>query len=335
MELATIKKIGRYISSEAIIRQYHHIIDLLKVQLVKLRHLAETNYKLGLHHLHVHNMSDAELRFRIVLYLQPEHADAHYQLAKCLFVRGKKEAAKKYLEKAIKLRPAFPEAQYILCILTNKSTIQGIPPSIIAEFFDNAASTYDKDFNSKNGYKVPQEMVKILIPHLDKAHQYTVLDIGCGTGQCGLQFVHSSPTFELYGIDISKHMLKIASHVNYDNNLPIYKNLIHQNYHDFLGKTSQTYDIIMAGLSLHYQKELEPGLKLIAKSLNKHGYVVFAVEEVVDAAIDTCLNRDSENFCYNKDIVKQEVKKAGLRLLKLDHAVIKNNKLAIICVCTK
>jgi predicted TPR repeat methyltransferase len=334
MEISTKNTFKKWLSSKSLYTYYLEFIKFTKTQLQKLKDLADTNYQLGVYHLRQHNMADAELRFRIVLFINPNHTNALYNLAKCLFIRNKKEKALAILNTALKLQPKFPEAEYLLNVMTNNATLKLIPISIIEEYFDSSAEKYDEEFNVEKGYKLPENLLNLLFESLNPKKTYSVLDVGCGTGQCGLKFVNKLPTPELYGIDISKNMLNIASKITLHDE-PIYKKLIHQDYQEFLTKTKNNYDIIIAGLSLHYQSTLSTTLKHITQILNKHGYVAFSVEKVDNDNIEFKLNGSFENFCYNEDYITQEIKKSGLKLVKIDQSAIKNDRIAFICICTK
>ena len=107
------------------------------------------------------------------------------------------------------------------------------------------------------------------------------------------------------------------------------------NYHNFLLKTKSTYDVILAGLSLHYQISFVNILKHMAAILNKHGHIAFAVEKSTEEKIEAGLNNSFENFYYSEAYVKHEIVKAGLKLLKIEQVGIKNNKVAFVCICVK
>ena len=321
-------------SRKNINKYYDVFCHFVRDKMLKLKNLVETNYQLGLHHLRLHNVFDAELRFRIVLYLKPDHIGALYNLAKCYFIKDKNEKARTYLNKALKLNPNHPEAKYLLGVIVDKKSVKLIPLSIIEDYFNDYAHKYDIDFNIAQGCKVSADLVDLLKNYLTKEQCYSVLDFGCGTGQCGSQFVKVFPTLELYGLDISRNMLQeAAKHVV--NDVSIYKLLIHQDYNEFLLKTKSTYDVILAGLSLHYQMSFSAILQHMAAIVSTHGHIAFVVEKSDEDTLEASLNGNFENFYYNEDYVKHEIKKAGLKLLKIEQSAIKNDRVGLVCICTK
>jgi transcription termination factor NusB len=90
MEISMTKKLKQQFNKNVVLGYFNKFVENVHDKINKLRNLTETNYLLGLHHSRLDNMSDAELRFRIVLFLNPQHTDALYQLAKCLFIRDQK-----------------------------------------------------------------------------------------------------------------------------------------------------------------------------------------------------------------------------------------------------
>jgi len=334
MEISITNKIKKWFVYDQGNNLHKKVIENIRDIVHRLKNLADTNYRLGLHHSRLHNLADATLRFRIVLRLNPNHVGALYNLAKCLFIKNKKEQALKYLNKALEIDPSCQEAQYLLAIIANKSTPKAIPVSVIEEYFDNCASRYDQEFHINNGYLAPSRLITLLCDHLQPRASYSVIDIGCGTGQCGFYFVNKIPTLELYGIDISKQMLEIASRI-LEKNEPIYKKLIHNDYREFLAQTKIHPDIILAGLCLHYEDALAQNLKKMSAVLNKNGYIAFSVEKSEKQQLDFSLNPTLENFCYSENFVKKEIKKSGLHLVKLTESQIKNDRVAFLCICTK
>jgi len=325
MEISMTKKLKQH---------FNKFVENIHDKIKKLKNLAETNYLLGLHHVRLNNMSDAELRFRIVLFLNPQHTDALYQLAKCLFIRDQKEKALLTLKKALALKPDFPEAEYLLSIITNKTNIKLIPTSIIEDYFNIAASRYDSEFNLETGYTAANDLINQISNHLDQKRIYSILDLGCGTGQCGKLIAKNFSTNNLYGVDLSENMLNIASKIQ-KLNKPIYKKLIHQNYYSFLTKTKNKFDLIIAGLSIHFESSLFSTLKEIKNILNNHGFVAFTVEKSLQENSEVNLNKNFENFCYTESFIKQEIKKAGLKCISITQTTIKNEVGAFVCICTK
>jgi tetratricopeptide (TPR) repeat protein len=67
----------------------------------KLSNLSDTNYDLGLYHLHRQNLNDAIIRFKLIdKFLRPDDPKANYLLGWCYFFKNKAEKAIHHLNKA-------------------------------------------------------------------------------------------------------------------------------------------------------------------------------------------------------------------------------------------
>lgn len=299
----------------------------------KFSNLIQTNYDLGMFHLRAHNMLDAELRFRLVLYFKPNHHMALYQLARCLYAKNKISSAKKKLKLALTIKPDFQEADYFLGIVDENKEPNKIPISIIEEYYNRLATEFDDEFSRSTGYRLPEYLIDAVVDNIkDKQNKYSVLDVGCGTGQCSHDLVNRIKIDKLTGVDISENMLKEAKKLTKDD-ICIFDKLVEADYSEYLTKTKNKYDIVIAGLSLHFQKGLSATLVKMKSILTADGIIAFSVEKSFDQKLDANLNYSFENFCYNKAYVESEVKKAKLKLHSIMEYSIKNDRIAFIIVC--
>lgn len=299
----------------------------------KLAHLLETNYKLGLFHLRSHNMMDAEFRFRLVLYFNPNHHLAMYQLARCLYARKKIKNAKKKLKLALKIEENFEDAEYLLKVIDHDSSIQHIPIQTIKEYYDSVAMEFDKEFCKSKGYNIPEILVDQLMGHVPSNSKLSVLDLGCGTGQCGRELYENKLQISsLIGVDVSEKMLEIAKKIK-NNQDPIYDKLVNVDYFDYLSKTQHKFDIMVAGLSLHFHKDLSKALEQIKLVLNKESLAAFSIEKAFNNDAKSEINYSFENFCYNQNYIKKTIKDSGMKLLDMQVCSIKNDRMAFVIIC--
>ena len=59
-------------------------------------------------------MTNVQKHLEKAIQIQPEFADAHFELALILKVKGENEKSRKHLLKAIKIQPEFAKAHYHL-----------------------------------------------------------------------------------------------------------------------------------------------------------------------------------------------------------------------------
>jgi len=86
--------------------------DLLKLwaDLYKFRDIFKANFELGKKHYGLGNFSDAVLRFKFVVWLEPKYAAGWYWLGLSHLALAQKPAAIKALKKATEIRPDWQEA---------------------------------------------------------------------------------------------------------------------------------------------------------------------------------------------------------------------------------
>lgn len=81
----------------------------------KSKDLRSTNYELGMKHLENDKLSEATMRFRLIIKFWPDFYDAYYQLAYCLVLQGKFYEARKRLLDLLEKKPDFdPLARQLL-----------------------------------------------------------------------------------------------------------------------------------------------------------------------------------------------------------------------------
>jgi predicted TPR repeat methyltransferase len=310
------------------------LYDLVQENANKLSNLVETNYQLGLYHLRANNLRDAELRFRIVLYFRPKHHLALYNLAKCYVSKNQKYSAIEKLKIALGEYQDFPEAEYLLHTLEKSSKIEQIPPSVVQEYYDNIAHYYNDKFSSKKGHKTPEYMSDLLSLHYtSKDGDTNILDLGCGTGKCSKAVAEQLKYKSITGVDISKNMLKEAQKIT-KNKSPLFDKLIHLDFNDFMNKSSSKFNVILAGMSLHFKKDLEKPLKQISNLLAKEGLLVFSIEQSAEGS-NTVISSSYENFCYTESTVRKHVKEANLSISALDEISLNNGQSILVILCKK
>ena len=224
-----------------------YLRNVVKDSKEKLSDLTEANYNLGLYHLKANNLRDATFRFKLVLYFNPSHKSALFNLAKCLIAQNKKAQALEKLELALKIYPEFSEAKYLMATLDKSKTIDNIPLSIIKEYYDSIASEYNIKYSPQKGYKLPEYMSELFDIHVKAlSKKLDILDIGCGTGRCSKAILRKHECNTLVGVDISNKMLEEAQKLTHsDSN--IFDDLINVDFKNFLKRTSSTFDLIIAG----------------------------------------------------------------------------------------
>ena len=141
-------------------------------------------------------------------------------------------------------------------------------------------------------------MSKLIKYYYDDNYSFnSILDLGCGTGLCGIQITNNFKSF--VGVDISKHMLIKAKKKS------IYTNLICCDIIQFLKKSRKEFELILAGDVFIYFGDLINLFKLSFDVLSENGRFLFSIEETKSCGFKaTQTGRYAHNFNYIKEVVQ-------------------------------
>jgi ubiquinone/menaquinone biosynthesis C-methylase UbiE len=136
--------------------------------------------------------------------------------------------------------------------------------------YDKFAQGYRNKRKDKNKFDYNRDIeVPALIKIIGDVKGKTILDMGCGFGDHAKQL--SKQKFKkLIGFDISKELVKFANEQKIPNSEfyvgDMGKKLIHKNY---------SFDVVFAGLSIHYVKNQNKLFKEVNRVLKKRGIFCF------------------------------------------------------------
>jgi len=152
------------------------------------------------------------------------------------------------------------------------------PAAYISQLFDQYASYYNQHVTKNLSYQVPLLLRQAMSKYLnDFSKQLNILDLGCGTGLCGVYFRDLADF--LVGVDLSKEMLAQAKA------LGAYDGLCRCNILETIpGQNRAVYDLIIAADVLVYIGELKPLFSILCTALRPHGRIAFTVEDTTEQA---------------------------------------------------
>jgi predicted TPR repeat methyltransferase len=274
-------------------------------------HLAEAYVDLG-------KPLEAIAQFNKALALEPDRAEWHHNIA-VLYIREKEQQlAKLHFERTLELQPENKSASYLLSCI-NTETVSNAPPEYVSELFDQYASYYNQHMTKALNYKVPQLLRQAVSKYINAATKtQNVLDLGCGTGICGIYFRDLAEF--LIGIDLSEHMLAHAKV------LGAYDGLCRGNILEVIpGCNRQVFDIILAADVLVYIGELEGLFSMISGALRKNnGKFVFTVEEL-NGANDYEL-QNTGRFAHNDSYIKKVCANFNLNIDINDRVILREQQ---------
>lgn len=270
-------------------------------------HLAEAYLDLG--------KSDIALQQYIkALKLEPTRAEWQHNLA-VLYLRDKQlELAKQHFKLSLELQPDNPTAQHMLTALENK-TSSAAPAEYVSELFDQYASYYNEHVKNKLDYQVPkllrQAISKFLTEH---SKPQNILDLGCGTGMCGVYFRDLADF--LVGVDLSPGMLHQAK------TLGAYDGLCRCDILQVIpGYNRAVFDLVLAADVLVYIGDLESLFSIVKGALRNNGKFAFTIEKL-DSEQDFAL-QSTGRYAHSGKYVQKLCEKFKFKIEMQDHIVLR------------
>lgn len=132
--------------------------------------------------------------------------------------------------------------------------------------FNMQAKTYDTDKNGKHARSLYQHIIN----ELSAVRFSSVLDVGCGTGEILYMLKNIYPAISLYGIDISREMLKQAE----DKGLCKVNLLLGDA--ENLPFENENFDLLVCTDSFHHYPNPQKAINEFYRVLENDGYLLLA-----------------------------------------------------------
>jgi predicted TPR repeat methyltransferase len=177
--------------------------------------------------------------------------DPHAYLALCraLVEEGEREYADSMFRRWQQADPGNSAIAYHRCALLQEDTLARAPEGYVVDEFDAFADSFDSVL-AELDYTVPEHFARLLSERLARDAPRHVIDLGCGTGLCGVVARPYGAT--LCGVDLSPRMLDHA------RGRHLYDELIESDIVSYLERTTRRFDLLLAGDSLVYIGDLQP-----------------------------------------------------------------------------
>lgn len=177
--------------------------------------------------------------------------DPHAYLALCaaLVAEGKLEYAESIFRRWEHEDPGNAVIAYYHSAMLRKNTVTRAPDAYLIDEFDAFADSFDGVL-ANLGYRVPERFAQLLAERLDRDATRHVIDLGCGTGLCGVVARPYAKT--LCGVDLSPRMLERA------RDRQVYDELVESDIVTYLNGCGPRFDLLLAGDSLEYVGDLQP-----------------------------------------------------------------------------
>jgi len=240
---------------------YRQVLRLLPNDAGACNNLAAVHTKLGQH-------DEAAACLRLSLAHNPNNLAALRNLGNACYWRGNNAEALDCYRRLLSLCPSDAQVRMLVDALSG-AKLSRLPADYLIAHYDGVATRWDQEIVARLGYRSPELLQEALGP-APPPRSLDVLDLGCGTGLCGLRFRDWART--LTGVDQSSHMLaKARERGGYDE-------LIQGDLLIPLQEREEAFDLILASDVLLYLGDLEPVYQGVARALRPGGNFAFTVD---------------------------------------------------------
>lgn len=300
---------------------------LAEVHLKKASDLDVTNSEslrqLGQVYVQLGRFDEAVQTYLKALDLSPTLGDVHHNLA-ILYLRNQdRKRALTHFTEALALDPTNDTAKHMVMALSQSET-DSAPAAYVTQLFDQYADYYNEHLKTTLKYNAPGLLRNAVGQHLEKNYSVgRVLDLGCGTGLCGIYF--RDLALDLIGVDLSSKMIEKAEA------LGAYEKLVVADFNNYLTQENlEPFQLIIACDVLVYCGDLESLFKNIARVLSPNGRFAFTTEILnsethpyqlqptgrfahTSAYIHTLAKQNLFNIILEEDIVLREQEGAQIQ----------------------
>lgn len=233
----------------------------------------------------------------------PDNIEAHVRLGTVFNQSGRRKEAEQSFREALRISPEHREAQYFLAALGAADRPHTAPSEYVSRLFDGYAETFDAELVGKLRYQIPEALFGAVLAALAGRQHLDVLDLGCGTGLCGVLFKPLSHS--LAGVDLSSKMVVKASA------RAVYDELEIGELTDALRKREEALDVVLAADVFIYVGELDSVFQAAANALRPAGIFAFSVEVINAGKGEGCVLRSTGRYAHTQVYVNQLSQRYG------------------------
>lgn len=290
------------------------LFDKAKIHYLKAIELnpkdTQSLFNLGYLNMQQGNLDAAIQYYQRTVNLAPDSFAAQNNLATAFLAKPHLGLALQHFKEAQRLQPNNKSIAYNIQALEQNQPLLTAPADYVQSLFDAYADHYELHLLQALDYHIPSLLEKAISKFISKSHSLDILDLGCGTGLCGI--IAKPYAKSLIGVDLSPKMLAVASEKQ------IYNELITQDLILFLTEKNNQYDLILAGDVLVYMGDLSQLFTLIEKVLRQQGLFAFNTEICEDAPFKM---NQSGRFAHNKAYIDAQASKNNLKIVSYQSAI--------------
>jgi len=192
------------------------------------------------------------------------------------------------------------------------------PSHYIEGLFDTYADGFDQHVIDVLGYRAP-ELLADRIGALAPGRRFRcALDLGCGTGLCGLRLKALSG--QLTGVDLSGQMLEKARATG------CYHALVHREAAEYLEATDARFDLAVAADVFIYVGDLARVFAGMRRVLDDGGLFCFSVEALPDDAAGGFALRSTLRYAHSQRYVRALAAEHGFEMVDVLGAPLRQDQ---------
>jgi len=273
-------------------------------------------HNLGNAYLDLKQFDNAIAQLKQCINLDPSRAEAFFSLGTLYTETMQPEKALEAFETSIELDANIKtKATYFISALKQNSLHADDKYNHVKNLHDIHANTFDSHLQNKLGYKIPNILFNEFqhLRNMSKdSSKINILDLGCGTGLCGIEF-KEIPS-HITGVDLSPGMIEKAKLTN------TYDQLFTDELYHYLINNNDKKDLILSADVFIYVGNIDDIIPACAKLLNENGLIVFSVEATKD--IDYKL-RVSGRYSHSKEYIERLAHESDLKIVTVKPVVIR------------
>jgi len=202
--------------------------------------------------------------------------------------------------------------RYYLAALGAAEAPAAPPPLYVQGLFDNYADGFEEHLVGVLKYRAPE----ILVERLGARRFRRALDLGCGTGLCGVHL--RSRSDYLGGVDLSHNMVEQARERG------VYDEVAQGDVVDYLRSAGGSADLVVAADVFIYLGDLAPVFAATGGALQPGGVFCFTVELAGDD--EDFLLRPSLRYAHSRSYIRSLAERNGFEILDTAERPIRDDQ---------